>query len=105
MKTLDLKCAAALLKIHPQTLLLRARSGSIPAAKPGKCWVFIEEDLIHWLRSQYPISRQEVSAATNGGRTCSLKEKKVITGISSLPSEEKLYTDLLAPVTRLKHKK
>lgn len=53
MNTLDLHQAAALLKMHPQTVLQRARVGEIPGAKPGKCWVFVEEDLINWLRSQY----------------------------------------------------
>ena len=46
MQTLTLDQAAKLLKLHPQTLLQRARNGDIPAAKLGKCWVFIEQDLI-----------------------------------------------------------
>lgn len=53
MSTLNLEQAAELLKLHPQTVLQRARSGVIPGAKPGKCWVFIEEDLIQWLRTLY----------------------------------------------------
>jgi excisionase family DNA binding protein len=53
MNTLTLNQAAELLKLHPQTVLQRARAGEIPAAKPGKCWVFIEDDLINWLRSLY----------------------------------------------------
>ena len=57
VSTLDLNGAATLLKIHPQTLLQKLRSGEIPAAKPGKCWVFIEEDLFEWLRSQYNVTR------------------------------------------------
>jgi hypothetical protein len=40
MKTMDLLEAANLLKLHPQTVLQRAREGAIPAANPGKCWVF-----------------------------------------------------------------
>ena len=36
MKTLDLAEAAQLLKMHPQTVLQRTRSGEIPAAKLGK---------------------------------------------------------------------
>ncbi len=72
MKTLDLEQAAQLLKLHPQTVLHRARAGEIPAAKPGKCWVFIEEDLIEWLRSHYNTSRD---ARQGGHALCSLKEK------------------------------
>ena len=100
METLDLGQASKLVKLHPSTVLAKARAGEIPAAKPGKCWVFIDIDLLDWLREQYTSNRQKVSANNNGERTCSLKERKVITGISSLPSKVKLYTDLLEPATK-----
>ena len=54
MNTLDLKAAAAFLHIHPVTLQEKARAGEIPGAKIGKCWVFIDVDLIEHIRSQYP---------------------------------------------------
>jgi len=53
METLDLKQAAAFLKMHPVTVQAKARSGEIPAAKPGKCWAFIKDDLVTYLRSLY----------------------------------------------------
>lgn len=97
MKTLDLSEAADLLKLHPQTVLQRARSGDIPAAKSGKCWVFIEEDLIEWLRSQYNATRD---ARLGGLALCSLKEKTRNSGGSNSPHlTEKLYDNLLAPRT------
>lgn len=70
MNTLNLEQAAELLKLHPQTVLQRARLGEIPAAKPGKCWVFIEEDLIIWLRSLY---NNGGDARQGGQALCSLK--------------------------------
>ena len=42
MNTLTLQEAARFLKIHPVTLQDKARSGEIPGAKIGKCWVFVE---------------------------------------------------------------
>jgi excisionase family DNA binding protein len=54
MSTLTLREAAALLKIHPVTLQVKARAGQIPGARVGKCWVFIEVDLLEYIRSQYP---------------------------------------------------
>src|SRR5438309_10933578 len=54
MNTLDLEAAAALLHIHPVTLQEKARSGEIPGAKIGKCWVFVDVDLIDHIRSKYP---------------------------------------------------
>ena len=44
MHTLDLKQAAEFLKMHPVTLQCKAKAGEIPGAKPGKSWVFIDED-------------------------------------------------------------
>jgi excisionase family DNA binding protein len=103
MQTLNLNAAAELLKIHPQTVLERARSGDIPAAKPGKRWVFIEEDLINWLRSQYDIDQQDV--AQGGEKQCSLKEKTVhFGGLHLQPQAEKEYANLLELPTKRKRR-
>ena len=51
MKTLDISQASDFLKISPGNLSQKAREGVIKAAKPGKRWVFFEEDLIDYLRS------------------------------------------------------
>lgn len=53
METLTLKQAAAFLKLHPEEVRRRARLGLLPGAKPGKSWVFLEDDLVVWLRSHY----------------------------------------------------
>lgn len=54
MNTFNLQEAARFLKIHPVTLQDKARAGDVPGAKIGKCWVFVEIDLIEYIRSQYP---------------------------------------------------
>lgn len=53
MKTLDLRQAADFLFIHPVTLRNKVRSGEIPGSKPGKRWIFIDIDLVEYLRAQY----------------------------------------------------
>ncbi|MCB5207708.1 helix-turn-helix domain-containing protein [Methylovorus mays] len=53
MRTMGIKEAAALLMVHPVTLYRMAERGEVPAAKPGKKWVFIDVDLIEWIRSKY----------------------------------------------------
>jgi len=53
MSTLTLQQAAALLKIHPVTLQEKARAGVIPGAKIGRAWVFVEIDLLEYIRAQY----------------------------------------------------
>jgi excisionase family DNA binding protein len=80
---MDLAEASELLKLHLQTILQRACSGDIPAAKPGKCWVFIEEDLIKWLRSHYTRLQQDVGQG--GNKICCLKDPIVNIGGIALP--------------------
>jgi len=53
MNTLDLTDAAALLHMSEDALMRKARAGIIPGCKPGRQWVFLEVDLIEWMRSQY----------------------------------------------------
>jgi hypothetical protein len=58
MRTLDLKEAATFLRMNPATLRHKAKTGVIPGAKPGKCWVFIEADLVSYLQNLYAGSQQ-----------------------------------------------
>ena len=53
MNTLTLQQAAVLLKMHPVTLQGKAKAGTVPGSKPGRRWVFIEVDLIEYIRAQY----------------------------------------------------
>jgi excisionase family DNA binding protein len=53
VRTFGLEEAAAFVGLHPHTLEEKARNGEVPAAKPGKRWIFIDIDLAEWLRSQY----------------------------------------------------
>lgn len=61
MITLNLKQAAVLLNMHPVTLLLKANAGIVPAAKPAKSWVFIQQDLLDYLRGLYPIKNHHMA--------------------------------------------
>ena len=49
---LDAVEAAALLRMHPNTLRLRARLGEIPGRHIGKYWRFRISDLNDWLVRQ-----------------------------------------------------
>lgn len=70
MKTLNLHEAAALLRMHAESLRQKTRQGLIPGAKIGKRWVFLEEDLIQYLRSQYPSQRQTGRATSTEPKAC-----------------------------------
>jgi len=76
MKTLNLDEAAKLLKVHKQSVLNMARSGKLPAAKPGKCWVFIDEDLFEWLRQNYTCNLPNTNQSLTGEKKCYLQEKR-----------------------------
>lgn len=64
MQTLSLIEAANFLHMHPEELRRRAKLGHIPAAKPAKSWVFIEDDLAEYLRSLYPNPRQALQVTS-----------------------------------------
>lgn len=49
---LDATEAAALLRMHPNTLRMKARLGEIPGRHIGKYWRFRVSDLNDWVRHQ-----------------------------------------------------
>jgi hypothetical protein len=53
-RTLDLQAAAEFLYMSPECLRQKTKSGLVKGAKPGKCWVFLESDLVEYLHSLYP---------------------------------------------------
>lgn len=50
--TLDLSEAAALLKVDAETARQLAANGTLYAAKIGRSWVFLRDDLIEYLRRE-----------------------------------------------------
>ena len=52
-RTLNVEEVCSLLKIHCSTLYQKIASGEIPAARIGRSWVFVEEDVIGYVRKQY----------------------------------------------------
>lgn len=101
METLTLQQAAALLKIHPVTLQEKARVGDIPGAKIGKCWVFLEIDLIEYIRSQY--RRRVLQGAHERNITCHSSNAKIRpVGGSKLSSTDERYNAALGLKTKSK---
>ncbi|WP_186155036.1 helix-turn-helix domain-containing protein [Burkholderia gladioli] len=58
MKTLDLLEAAELLKIDRTTMLDLVNKGDVQGAKIGRAWVFLEDDVVAYLRAQVQIQTQ-----------------------------------------------
>jgi len=102
METLNLEQAAQFLKLHPEELRRRAKAGRVPAAKVGKCWVFIKSDLVDYLRSLYAVPRQALrvtsgkehichskSAVTRGSSTLLRHPASVLDALLELPTKPK----------------
>ena len=62
-RTLDLQEAAHFLRLSPENLREKAVSGVIKGAKPGKCWVFLQSELVAYLRSLYPVASGQVPSS------------------------------------------
>ncbi|WP_162350175.1 helix-turn-helix domain-containing protein [Pseudoxanthomonas gei] len=69
MQTFDLQQAAEWLRMSPAVLRLHARQGRLKAAKPGKCWVFLEEDLAAYLGQLYAARRQAPLSGPNSEKS------------------------------------
>ena len=94
-ETLDLEKAAKMLYASESTLLELIAKEEINAAKIGRKWVFIDVDLIEYVRSKY--------ASNQKAKQChSISEVKYGTTLSR--SMDKELENLLTPVTRRKHK-
>ena len=97
--------AAAYLRMHPATVLAKARQGRIPGAKPGKRWVFLKEDLDAFLRSFY-ASRRQTSQGDNHEETIchSTSERAHRTGGPDIQSMENEYRKALGLSPERRHK-
>jgi hypothetical protein len=84
IKTLNLEQAADFLKLHPEELRSRAKAGIVPAAKIGKRWVFIENDLADYVRSLYAAPRQALRVTSGKGAEICHSRNAVTRGTSTL---------------------
>jgi excisionase family DNA binding protein len=101
MRTLNLKEAAAFLKIHPVTLQDKARAGEIPGAKIGRAWVFIEIDLLEHIRSKCPRrALQGDSTEVSECHSSNVRTHRI--GGSNSTTREDDYSKVLALPTKPK---
>ena len=100
MQTLTLQQAAAFLKLHPVTLQTKAKAGEIPGCKIGRRWVFIEVDLIEYIRAQY----QRRLLQGDGKETLchSTNDKTRPAGGLRSPSVDEQYNAVLGLTTKSK---
>ena len=64
MKTCNLLEAAKFLHMSPSALRTKVKQGLVKAAKPGKRWVFLESDLVEYLRSEQERVEEQTALST-----------------------------------------
>lgn len=96
-QTLTLSEAADLLKVHWQTLRQKAKSGEVPAARIGRRWVFLQSDLVTYLRSHYSTGRPRSQVQQNEGDSlcCTNDPIRASGGVPSRRLTEREYNNLL----------
>ena len=52
IRTLNIDEACQLLHTHKSTLYQKIANGEIPAARIGRSWIFVELDLVDYIRKQ-----------------------------------------------------
>ncbi len=67
MTTLRLPAAAEMLGMSPSTLRKRAAAGKVPGYKPFRDWVFLEEELLAYLKSTRRCPSIAVETLRTGG--------------------------------------
>ncbi|WP_058459429.1 helix-turn-helix domain-containing protein [Legionella bozemanae] len=91
MNTLNIEGASKLLGAHRETIRRMAASGELPGVKIGRSWVFLEQDLVMYLRNKYSScdALQGVAYRSNtkwhstkemesGGSISSIKEREYV---------------------------
>ena len=100
-KTLNALEAAQFLKIHIQTLYQLIKSRAIPAARIGRGWVFLESDLISFIKSRYETNQLQFQMR-DGSNQCHFSSVKIrqTTGSRSSLLTADAYKKVLALQTR-----
>ncbi len=83
MKTLDIDECAEFLKVNDTTVFAMAGSGELPGARIGSAWVFLEDDLVEYLRTQVRCQRRERQSALLEKQQVDAREQD---NLASLPS-------------------
>ena len=105
MRTLDLQEAAAFLRMSPAVLRQKARRGLVKAAKPGKRWVFLEDDLAVYLGQLYAGRRQAPLSGSNVEKSAWGYQDAVVSGgLNSAHRMASEYAALLGLATKRKRK-
>ncbi|ARB93999.1 MULTISPECIES: helix-turn-helix domain-containing protein [Legionella] len=93
-RTLNINEASIFLGTHKETLRRKAAKGELPAVKIGRSWIFIEQDLVMYIRSKYATPDASEGVSYRSNQLWPSKEKMVTGGLIS-PTLENVYEKAL----------
>lgn len=105
-QTFNLEEAANFLKMSPSALRQKTKKGDIKGAKPAKRWVYLQQDLVDYIRSQYTVS-VEIPLSDSQfmeKQLCHYTNGKKAGGFASQPQADREYAALLGLTTNPKRK-
>ncbi|WP_133130257.1 helix-turn-helix domain-containing protein [Legionella yabuuchiae] len=94
-KTLNIIEAAKFLGAHKETVRRMVASGVLPGVKIGRAWVFIEQDLITYVRSLYRNNRSLEINNKSRSSTQWQSPKEITSGGSTSHTMEEEYVKVL----------
>jgi hypothetical protein len=94
VKTYDLKSAAKLLHMSPSALRQKAKTGEIPGSKPGKKWVFSDQNLRLFMQEQEELVA-ELAKRARRSASCLYTREAVSTGYESRRRRDADYASRL----------
>jgi hypothetical protein len=99
VQSLYLTEAAEFLKMNPEVLRRKAKSGEIPGRKAGKHWIFIREHLADWVSGRYPEPRLDLQRGDGGAQpekqACQSTKEAIRGGFKSPHQTDSEYNALL----------
>jgi excisionase family DNA binding protein len=92
-RTLTLEAAAEMLNTHPDTVSDCIHNRGLPAAKIGRSFVLVDDDVVAWLRTQYGKFREAPCGSTSAAN-------EALGGLISATLPASALDAALAPQTR-----
>lgn len=86
--------------MHREEVRKRAKLGRLPGAKIGRAWVFLEDELVDYIRTNYSEGRQALQVTLRKEHeTCHSTNAEIPGGSISQPRQESKLDALLRQPT------
>jgi hypothetical protein len=96
LRTLDIDECAEFFKVDRKTALQLAGRGEFPGAKIGRAWVFLEDDLAEYLRTQVRVQmrQRQIESEVQIGLSASAARTPAMVPPTPRGRKKRVYPDL-----------